>query len=67
MGPPRLCELLCTIDQLYFSWSRFQTQTPSSYSRPSTGEATIKEGGKEPSWGEFTEYSGELILDKKRV
>lgn len=67
MGPPRLSELLCTMDQLYFPWSKFQTQTSSSYSRASTGEASIKEGGKEPSWGKFTEYNGEVILDKKGV
>lgn len=66
-GPPRLCELFRTVDQLYFPWSKFQTQTPSSYSRASIGEASIKEEGKEPSWGKFTEYNGEVILDKKGV
>lgn len=33
LGPPRPSKLLCTVDQLYFPWSKFQTQTPSSYSR----------------------------------
>lgn len=67
VGPPRLCELFCTVDQLYFPWSKFQTQTPSSYSRASAGEASIKEGDEEAFWGKSTEYDGEVILDKKGV
>ena len=39
----------------------------SSYIRTSTGEASIKEECEEVSWGKFTEYDGEAILDKKGV
>lgn len=50
---------------LVLSW--VSTQTPSSYSRASIGEASIKEGDEEASWGKFTEYDGEVIPDKKGV
>lgn len=63
--PPRLCELLCTVDQPYFPLSL----KPDSLAilEPPLGEASIKEESEEASWGKFTECDGEVILDKKGV
>lgn len=34
LGPPRHSELLCTVDQHCFSWSKFQTLIPYSGAHP---------------------------------
>lgn len=64
--PPRLCELLCTVDQPYFPLS-LKARLPLAILEPPLGEVSIKEGSEEASWGKFTEYDGEVILDKKGV
>lgn len=55
-------QLLCTVDQLYFPWSRFRPRLSLAILKPTH---CTKEEGEEASWGKFTKYDGEVILDKK--